>query len=59
MDFDAIKSRISAMAQSGVAKAKDLGEIAKLKMSNAAEDFQTAVESNKRGSVEIWPRIAK
>ncbi len=37
MDFDAIMSRISAAAQSGVAKAKDLTEIAKLKMSNAAE----------------------
>ena len=37
MDFDAIKSRISTMAQSGVAKAKDLAEIAKLKMSNASE----------------------
>lgn len=37
MDFDAITARISALAQSGVAKAKDLAEIAKLKMSNAAE----------------------
>lgn len=48
MDFDAIKSRISAIAQSGVAKAKDLTEsgvakakdlteIAKLKVSNASE----------------------
>ena len=48
MDFDAIMSRISAMAQSGmakakdltetgVAKAKDLTEIAKLKVANAAE----------------------
>lgn len=37
MDFDAIMSRISAMAQSGVAKAKDLAEIAKLKVNNAAE----------------------
>ena len=37
MDFDAIMSRISAMAQTGVAKAKDLTEIAKLKMNNASE----------------------
>lgn len=36
MDFDAIMSRISEVAQSGVAKAKDLGEIAKLKVNNAA-----------------------
>ena len=37
MDFDAIMTRISAMAQSGVAKAKDMAEIAKLKMSNSKE----------------------
>ncbi len=37
MDFDAIMTRISAMAQSGVAKAKDLAEIAKLKMNNTKE----------------------
>lgn len=37
MDFDAIMNRIGAMAQSGVAKAKDLAEIAKLKVNNAAE----------------------
>ena len=37
MDFDAIMTRISAMAQAGVAKAKDLAEIAKLKMSNSRE----------------------
>ena len=37
MDFDAIMTRISAMAQAGVAKAKDLAEIAKLKMSNSKE----------------------
>lgn len=36
MDFDAIMSRISEVAQSGMAKAKDLGEIAKLKVNNAA-----------------------
>ena len=37
MDFDAIMSKISAAAQTGMAKAKDLTEIAKLKMSSAAE----------------------
>ena len=48
MDFDAIMSRITNLAQdgvakakglteTGVAKAKDLAEIAKLKMSNASE----------------------
>ena len=37
MDFDAIMSKVSEVAQSGVAKAKDLAEIAKLKVSNAAE----------------------
>ena len=37
MDFEAIMTRVSAMAQTGVAKAKDLAEIAKLKMSNASE----------------------
>lgn len=37
MDFDAIMSRVSEVAQSGVAKAKDLAEIAKLKVNNAAE----------------------
>ncbi len=36
MDFDAIMSRITTLAQSGVAKAKDLAEIAKLKVDNAA-----------------------
>ena len=37
MDFDAIMSKISEVTQSGVAKAKDLAEIAKLKMSSASE----------------------
>ncbi len=37
MDFDAIMSKVSEVAQSGVAKAKDLTEIAKLKVNNAAE----------------------
>ena len=37
MDFDAIMSKISEVAQSGVAKAKDLAEIAKLKVNNATE----------------------
>ena len=37
MDFDAIMSKVSEVAQSGVAKAKDLAEIAKLKVSNASE----------------------
>lgn len=36
MDFDAIMSRIGEIAQSGVAKAKDLAEIGKLKVANAA-----------------------
>ncbi len=37
MDFDAITARISSLAQSGMAKAKDLAEIAKLKVNNATE----------------------
>ncbi len=37
MDFDAIMSKIGEVAQSGVAKAKDLAEIAKLKVNNATE----------------------
>ena len=37
MDFDAIMSKVSEVAQSGVAKAKDLAEIAKLKVNNASE----------------------
>ena len=37
MDFDAIMSKVSEVAQSGVAKAKDMAEIAKLKVSNASE----------------------
>ncbi len=38
MDFDAIMSRVSELAQSGVSKAKDLAEIAKLKVNIAAEN---------------------
>ena len=37
MDFDAIMSKISEVTQSGMAKAKDLAEIAKLKVNNASE----------------------
>ena len=37
MDFDAIMSKVSEVAQSGVAKAKDLAEIAKLKVNSASE----------------------
>ncbi len=37
MDFDAIMARIGTLAQSGMAKAKDLAEIAKLKVANVAE----------------------
>ena len=37
MDFDAIMSKVSELTQSGVAKAKDLAEIAKLKVNNASE----------------------
>ncbi len=38
MDLDAIMSRISGLAQTGVSKAKDLTEIAKLKIDSAAEE---------------------
>lgn len=38
MDFESIKSRVTEFAQEGVAKAKDLAEIAKLKVANAAEE---------------------
>ncbi len=38
MDFDAIMSRVSELAQSGVSKAKDLADIAKLKVNIAAEN---------------------
>ncbi len=38
MDFETIKSRVTELAQGGVAKAKALAEIAKLKVNNAAEE---------------------
>lgn len=38
MDFEAIKNRVTELAQGGVAKAKSLAEIAKLKVNNAAEE---------------------
>lgn len=38
MDFDSIMSRVAELAQSGVSKAKELAEIAKLKVNNAAEE---------------------
>ncbi len=37
MDFDALKSRVTEMAQGGVSKAKELMEIGKLKVNNATE----------------------
>lgn len=37
MDFEKIKARVSELAQDGVAKAKQLTEIAKLKVNNASE----------------------
>lgn len=38
MDFDAIKSRITELAQGGMSKAKEMAEIARLKVNNAAEE---------------------
>ena len=38
MDFDALKARVSEVAQSGVSKAKELVEIGKLKVNNASEN---------------------
>lgn len=37
MDFEALKSKVTEMAQSGVSKAKELMEIGKLKVNNATE----------------------
>lgn len=37
MDFEALKSKVTELAQSGVSKAKELVEISKLKVSNASE----------------------
>lgn len=37
MDFEALKSKVTEMAQSGVSKAKELVEIGKLKVNNATE----------------------
>lgn len=38
MDFEALKARITSLAQDGMTKAKDLMEIAKLKVNNASEN---------------------
>ncbi len=38
MDFESIMNRVAGLAQDGVAKAKDLAEVAKLKVNNAAEE---------------------
>ena len=38
MDFEALKARVAGLAQDGVSKAKDLMEIAKLKVNNASEN---------------------
>lgn len=38
MDFENIMGRVTDLAQAGAAKAKELAEIAKLKVSNAAEE---------------------
>lgn len=37
MDFEALKNRVTELAQGGVSKAKELVEIGKLKVSNATE----------------------
>lgn len=37
MDFDALKSRVTELAQGGVSKAKELMEVGKLKVNNATE----------------------
>lgn len=37
MDFDTLKNRVTELAQGGVAKAKQLTEIAKLKINSASE----------------------
>ena len=36
--FDTLKERATDLAQSGVAKSKELAEIGKLKLDNAAEE---------------------
>ena len=38
MDFENIMGRVTDLAQAGAAKAKELAEIAKLKVSNATEE---------------------
>ena len=38
MDFENIMGRVTDLAQAGAAKAKELAEIAKLKVGNAAEE---------------------
>lgn len=38
MDLNSLKARVSSLAQTGAAKAKDTAEIAKLKVANAAEE---------------------
>lgn len=38
MDLNALKSKVSSLAQTGAAKAKDAADIAKLKVANAAEE---------------------
>ena len=37
MDFDALKARVTELAQGGVSKAKELMEVGKLKVNNATE----------------------
>ncbi len=38
MDFDNIMGRVTDLAQAGAAKAREIAEISKLKVSNAAEE---------------------
>lgn len=38
MDFEALKSRVTELAQGGVSKAKELMEVGKLKVNNATEE---------------------
>lgn len=38
MDLNSLKAKVSSLAQTGAAKAKDATEIAKLKVANAAEE---------------------
>ena len=37
MDFEALKSKVTELAQGGVSKAKELVEVGKLKVNNASE----------------------